>query len=166
MSEFTCLLGEPALSAFRKRKLTRRIAAAAGAEPSVDARFVYLIESEADLAPPERSALQDLLHGSAVADLDAANLLLVVPRFGTQSPWSSKATDIARRCGLEKILRIERAVAFWLQDIPEDRLPAASPMLHDRMTQSVLRELRPMLEADPAARKVRWSIDVDPIELF
>ena len=51
MSEFTCLLGEPALSAFRRRKLTRRIAAAAGAEPSVEARFVYLIESEADPAP-------------------------------------------------------------------------------------------------------------------
>ena len=30
----------------------------------------------------------------------------------------------------------------------------------------VLRELRLTLEQDPAARKVRWSIDVDPIELF
>jgi phosphoribosylformylglycinamidine synthase len=142
LSEFTCLLGEPALSEFRNRKLTRRIAAAAGVEPAIDARFVYLIESGADLAPPERSALQDLLHGSAVADLDAGNLLLVVPRFGTQSPWSSKATDIARRCGLEKVARIERGVAFWLHGIPEDRLASASPALHDRMTQSVLRELR------------------------
>ena len=30
----------------------------------------------------------------------------------------------------------------------------------------VLSELRPALENDPTARKVRWSIDVDPIELF
>lgn len=29
-----------------------------------------------------------------------------------------------------------------------------------------LGELRPLLENDPAARKVRWSIDVDPVELF
>lgn len=37
----------------------------------------------------------------------------------------------------------------------------------DRRTlHRVLRDLRPMLEQDPAARKVRWSIDVDPIELF
>ena len=37
----------------------------------------------------------------------------------------------------------------------------------DRATlQRVLRELRPLLENDPAARKVRWSIDVDPVELF
>ena len=31
---------------------------------------------------------------------------------------------------------------------------------------TVLADLRPVLEAEPAARKVRWSIDVDPIELF
>ena len=33
--------------------------------------------------------------------------------------------------------------------------------LHD-----ALRRLRPELEASPVSRKVRWSIDVDPIELF
>jgi primosomal protein N' (replication factor Y) len=31
---------------------------------------------------------------------------------------------------------------------------------------TVLTTLRPALEGEPAARKVRWSIDVDPIELF
>jgi primosomal protein N' (replication factor Y) len=37
----------------------------------------------------------------------------------------------------------------------------------DRETlHKLLRELRPALEQDPAARKARWSIDVDPIELF
>jgi len=37
----------------------------------------------------------------------------------------------------------------------------------DRATlHGILRSLRPALEQDPAARKVRWSIDVDPIELF
>ncbi|MCH8248471.1 MAG: primosomal protein N' [Proteobacteria bacterium] len=37
----------------------------------------------------------------------------------------------------------------------------------DRSTlHRALRILRPMLEADPSARKVRWSIDVDPGELF
>jgi primosomal protein N' (replication factor Y) len=35
-----------------------------------------------------------------------------------------------------------------------------------RHLHAALRELRPLLEADPAARKVRWSIDVDPVELF
>jgi primosomal protein N' (replication factor Y) len=37
----------------------------------------------------------------------------------------------------------------------------------DRATlHRVLRDLRPLLENDPSARKVRWSIDVDPVELF
>jgi primosomal protein N' (replication factor Y) len=37
----------------------------------------------------------------------------------------------------------------------------------DRSTlHQVLRDLRPLLEADKRARKVRWSIDVDPVELF
>ena len=35
-----------------------------------------------------------------------------------------------------------------------------------RSLHDALRELRPQLEEDPAGRKVRWSIDVDPIELF
>ena len=35
-----------------------------------------------------------------------------------------------------------------------------------RALHAVLGDLRPALENEPAARKVRWSIDVDPIELF
>ena len=35
-----------------------------------------------------------------------------------------------------------------------------------RALHEVLRELRPALESEPLARKVRWSIDVDPVELF
>ena len=142
MSEFTCLLGEPALSDFRRRKLSGRIAAAVGAEAEIDARFVYLSELSNDLGATEEAALQDLLHGTRVADLEAGNLLLIVPRLGTQSPWSSKATDIARRCGLATVARIERGVACWLRGLPEDRLETAAALLHDRMTQSVLRELR------------------------
>ncbi len=35
-----------------------------------------------------------------------------------------------------------------------------------RALHEVLRALRPALESEPLARKVRWSIDVDPVELF
>ncbi len=67
LSEFTCLLGEPALSDFRARKLIRRIADAAGFEPSLDARFVYLIESSAPFESAALGALEDLLHGQQIA---------------------------------------------------------------------------------------------------
>ena len=89
MSEFTCLLGEPALSAFRKRKLSRRIAGITGEEHALDSNFVYLIESVEALTGEEIASLQDLLHGEFTDSLEEEGLLLVVPRLGTLSPWSS-----------------------------------------------------------------------------
>jgi phosphoribosylformylglycinamidine synthase len=141
LSEFTCLLGEPALSEFRKRKLVRRIAATTGADCHLEARFVYLIESGSAPDTGQIRALQDLLHGEWVEALDQKDLILVVPRLGTQSPWSSKATDIAAHCGLDDIQRIERGVACFVPGMEPHHRPAASQVLHDRMTQSVLDSL-------------------------
>jgi phosphoribosylformylglycinamidine synthase len=141
LSEFTCLLGEPALSDFRTRKLARRIAAVAGFEPALEARFVYLVESSSPFSPERLTALEDLLHGRRTNGLDSAGLLLVVPRMGTQSPWSSKATDIALHCGLANVERIERGVAYRVAGLPAARREAVSGVLHDRMTQSVLADL-------------------------
>jgi hypothetical protein len=73
-------------------------------------------------------------------------MLLVLPRFGTVSPWSSKATDIARNCGLEKVERIERGVAYYF--VPRDPGPlsprsrrALDRAIHDRMTEVVVDDL-------------------------
>jgi len=141
LSEFTCLLGEPALSDFRKRKLVRSISDLVGASLKLEARFVYLIESGSILNESEISALQDLLHGDPVSSLDGDDLMLVVPRLGTQSPWSTKATDIAWHCGLQSVLRIERGVAYRLPGLSDGSRDAAAGVLHDRMTQSVLGSL-------------------------
>ncbi|MEJ2401497.1 MAG: phosphoribosylformylglycinamidine synthase [Xanthomonadales bacterium] len=141
MSEFTFLLGESALSEFRKRKLLDRIRAVAGGGIDLDARWVYLVESETRPAPSDIAALQALLQGRHEATLDAAGLLLVVPRLGTQSPWSTKATDIARHCGLTAVTRIERGTAFHLSDLDPARRDAVAACLHDRMTQSVFASL-------------------------
>jgi phosphoribosylformylglycinamidine synthase len=70
-------------------------------------------------------------------------MLLVVPRTGTISPWSSKATDIAHVCGLTAIRRIERGIAYRLLDtrpLGPERLAAIAPVLFDRMTEMVLFE--------------------------
>ncbi|HET6593957.1 MAG TPA: phosphoribosylformylglycinamidine synthase, partial [Xanthomonadales bacterium] len=143
MSEFTCLLGEPALSDFRARKLALRIGAAAAFEPSLEARYVYLIEASAPIGAAQLTALEDLLHGQRVTDLDPDGLLLVLPRMGTQSPWSTKATDIALHCGLNTVQRIERGVAHWVAGMPAAAWEVVAATLHDRMTQSVLGELAP-----------------------
>jgi len=141
LSEFTCLLGEPALSDFRKRKLVRRISAQRGSELELDARFVYLIETGAKPEDTDIRLLQDLLHGERTESLDSDGLLLVVPRLGTQSPWSTKATDIARRCGLQCVLRIERGIAYRVPGLSGDERISAGHVLHDRMTQSALASL-------------------------
>jgi phosphoribosylformylglycinamidine synthase len=155
LTEFTCLLGEPALSAFRSRKLTRSLESICDPAPLLSARYVYLVESagEANWNLPDGGSpatdaeatrqLQDLLHAELTQQLDETGLLLVIPRLGTQSPWSSKATEIARRCGLAAVRRIERGIAYnlapdWLARAGEE---AVKPLLHDRMTQSVLSTL-------------------------
>ncbi|MCZ7176372.1 hypothetical protein NK362_25890, partial [Salmonella enterica] len=69
-------------------------------------------------------------------------LFLVLPRFGTISPWSSKASDIARNCGLSSIQRLERGIAFYVAgqfSDAEAELIASS--LHDRMTQIIVSQL-------------------------
>ncbi len=144
MSEFTCLLGEPALSDFRKRKIVKRLAGISGLSAVLEANFVYLVESATSLDVQEVTRLQDLLHGEFTRELRSQDLHLVVPRLGTQSPWSSKATDIARRCGLDSVQRIERGTAYFVRGsnllAPDQRIRLRG-MLHDRMTQSVLGSL-------------------------
>ncbi|MFW5724645.1 MAG: hypothetical protein ACOCWF_08790, partial [Halochromatium sp.] len=99
----------------------------------------------------------DFAGADGLAD---ATLLLVVPRPGTISPWSSKATDIARHCGLDAVRRLERGTAYRLQPISANRLDEiararAAALLHDRMTEVVLRDPaaaeRLFMQAEPRA---------------
>jgi phosphoribosylformylglycinamidine synthase len=141
-------VGLPALSPFRLEKLR---AALNGAAPNValaGARHWYFIELDGATLEHESATRLDRLLGleaKTAEPEDAVNMqrLLVVPRLGTISPWSSKATDIARHCALPEVMRIERGVAYYLQT-KSGRAPteaerrALLPLLHDRMTESVL----------------------------
>jgi len=141
LSEFTCLLGEPALSDFRTNKLGNQLSTLFGLEPLIESRHIYFVAADAPLCPVDLQRLEDLLHGHRMEGLDSDGLILVVPRLGTQSPWSSKATDIAERCGLLGIERIERGTAYWIKGVNALEAPAKEGLirlLHDRMTQSVL----------------------------
>ena len=112
MSHLLTLRGRNALSAFRVTKLLTALAAEnpAHAIADVAATFWHFVATERELSASESAALERILtygpadHGAA----DEGPLLLVVPRLGTISPWSSKATDIARNCGLSAVTRIER----------------------------------------------------------
>src|SRR5581483_2464080 len=80
--------------------------------------------------------------GSGTAQPVGSDTVLVVPREGTISPWSSKATDIAHVCGLEEAVhRIERGILYTVaskQPLGRERLKALAPVLLDRMTEMAL----------------------------
>ncbi len=130
------LRGPRALS---ESRLARLLASLKKLDPrvrAVAAEVCYFAETAGELAADDRRRLERLLEdGSPPAGASAGELYLVVPRLGTISPWSSKASDIARNCGLAGVRRIERGTAFHIEAATSD----VSALLHDRMTQAVLR---------------------------
>ncbi len=108
--------GSPALSTFRLEKLLAGLRRQIPAIDAVDAEFVHFVDLLEPLTEVELSILDRLLtYGPQARRLDGGNpTLLVIPRPGTISPWSSKATDIAHNCGLQRIRRIERGIAYYL----------------------------------------------------
>src|SRR3990172_3513369 len=140
MSAVLKFRGARALSDFRLAKLLPELKRAHSAVDGVAAEFWHFVEADAQPGPDERRVLERLLRYGA--DLEGehsrAALFLVVPRLGTISPWSSKATDIARNCGLTHIRRIERGIAYYVSSgasSSADSHARIAPLLHDRMTR-------------------------------
>jgi phosphoribosylformylglycinamidine synthase len=142
------LRGAPALSDFRVRKLEQRLLGLTGRRLQVYAEFMHFADLDQSLSDAERSVLERLLrYGPSLPEhAPEGELVLVLPRPGTISPWSSKATEIARNCGLAKIRRLERGIAHYLacmdKGIDDDLLTAIASALHDRMTQVPLFDLQ------------------------
>ncbi|AFN76981.1 phosphoribosylformylglycinamidine synthase [Stutzerimonas stutzeri DSM 10701] len=135
------LRGAPALSAFRHGKLLAQLTAKVPAVSGLYAEFAHFAEVSGTLGADEEQVLARLLkYGPSVPVQEpAGRLFLVVPRFGTISPWSSKASDIAHNCGLSKIQRLERGIAFYVQgEFSDANAQLIAAALHDRMTQLVL----------------------------
>ncbi|CAG0961099.1 partial Phosphoribosylformylglycinamidine synthase, partial [Rhodocyclaceae bacterium] len=136
MPEVLKLRGGAAFSANRLARLTRNVQAVLPKLKGLAAEHWYFVELNAPLAPDDLARLKDLLGAYPADKVPVGTLKLVTPRLGTISPWSSKATEIARQCGFAAVTRIERGTAFHV-DAKGD-LAAALPLLHDRMTESVL----------------------------
>jgi phosphoribosylformylglycinamidine synthase len=145
--------GPPALSAFRIAKLLQRVQALQAAVVGLSARFVHFAELARPLAADEQAILARLLtYGPAAAsaaDEDAeGERLLIVPRAGTISPWSSKASDIVQVCGLASVRRVERGIAYRVRaprGLNRGQLLKLAPALFDRMTEM------PLLDSGDAA---------------
>ena len=138
------LRGAPALSAFRHGKLLEQLTQHVPAVTGLYAEFAHFADVTGALTADEEQVLARLLkYGPSVPVQEpSGRLFLVVPRFGTISPWSSKASDIARNCGLAKIDRLERGIAYYVQgELSESDAQQVAARLHDRMTQLVLDRL-------------------------
>ena len=149
--------GGNALPAFRAAALLPRLRAVSEHVAAVEARHVHWVACDRPLSAAERDKLAALLDdGAAPPPLSeaarAAPLVVVAPRLGTVSPWSSKATDIARNCGVA-VHRIERVTEWRLIPKPARfgglfgaaaigprEVEACAALLHDRMTESVFYE--------------------------
>jgi len=138
------LRGTTALSPFRTEKLLSAAQAVLPILQAIHSEFVYFIESKTALTSADEVLLNELLHSQSMQLNNlAGTLMLVVPRIGTISPWSSKATDIARISGLAAVQRIERGIAYHIETCDgsmlsgEQKLALAS-LLHDRMIESLL----------------------------
>ncbi|MGQ9832096.1 MAG: phosphoribosylformylglycinamidine synthase [Thermochromatium sp.] len=137
------LRGAPAFSELRLQKLADRLHALTGCRIRPYAEYVHFVQVTAELSPQERAILEHLLRygPNLPAHAPDGRLVLVMPRPGTISPWSSKATDIAHNCGLHAIRRLERGIAYYLvgesAGIDDQVVEAAAEALHDRMTQVI-----------------------------
>ena len=127
------LTGGTALSPFRIERLRASLAAHAPGVSGLRAVEFFMVDAEG----VDAAALCRLLDATTEALPTAQTMLYVVPRLGTLSPWSSKATDIAKVCGLAGVQRVERGRLYLLDGVQS--LPAAALAdLHDPMTESVL----------------------------
>ncbi|HEC17913.1 MAG TPA: phosphoribosylformylglycinamidine synthase [Gammaproteobacteria bacterium] len=140
------LRGGAALSAFRLNKLLAAAQAKVPEVAQIYTAFEHFVDTDLALDGEKRAVLQRLLqYGEQTTDdtLPRGSLLLVIPRAGTISPWSSKATDIAHNCGLGEIKRIERGTAYWFASangdpLSDHQLSLLKPLIHDRMVEQVL----------------------------
>ncbi|WP_313280973.1 phosphoribosylformylglycinamidine synthase [Delftia tsuruhatensis] len=142
--------GGNALSSFRAQQLLTDLVAIHPKITGIAARFVHLVATDAAPTPALQERLQALLtYGDPYEGPQGpadGTALVVTPRLGTISPWASKATDIARNCGLE-VFRVERITEYRVvlksgllggkPELSAEQTAQIAALLHDRMTESV-----------------------------
>ena len=141
MSFFHFLPGANALSPFRQQRLLSSLSSQGIDLERIEAQYIHFIWADKELSQKNQQVLSSLLtYGQPFHSSNKDPGVLVIPRIGTVSPWASKATDIARQCGLD-ILRIERGVQFaWKSKkaLSKEHGNLVVAALHDRMTEAVI----------------------------
>ncbi|HEY4802852.1 MAG TPA: phosphoribosylformylglycinamidine synthase [Paraburkholderia sp.] len=151
MAHFSCFPGASALSDFRQTRLLDTLSRIDASIVGVRGQYLHFVNSQTPLSSKDSAKIEALMHYGdpfdAGKDKGAVETFLVVPRFGTVSPWASKATDIALHCGLTHVRRIERGIEYTVvlkggllggkKALSDEARAAVVAALHDRMTESV-----------------------------
>ncbi|HYC43636.1 MAG TPA: phosphoribosylformylglycinamidine synthase [Noviherbaspirillum sp.] len=164
------LPGSNALSAFRTQRLLSQLQAVEPAIIGVTGRFLHFVDAASAPSEDDIGRLSALLtYGEPFAASADGDEFVVIPRFGTISPWASKATDIVHNCGMTHIKRVERGVSYHVQlktgllggakKLSETAVQEVAALLHDRMIETVLRN------ANDAAGLFR-ELEAKPLEFI
>lgn len=144
------IAGQPFLTDFQTQQLISQFQQKTELNVShIHTQQVYVLSR--DLSGDEQKKALDLFGVHAdiqlIAPQDNQIQVIVGPRFGTISPWASKATDIFNNCEIE-IKRVERVIVYTLtiDEKAEGEVSAKLPtiaeqLLFDRMTQSLVYDL-------------------------
>lgn len=158
--------GAPALSEFRTKKLVRQCNDVGLLDITIYAEYIHFTDVRSPLSDIERGLLDKLLtYGPRIPEHEPdGKLLLVTPRPGTISPWSSKSTDIAINCGLSQVKRLERGIAYYISSqspLSAHQLSLFASLIHDRMMETVFDsvEAAEQLFVQEQARPLK-SIDI------
>ncbi|VFP87083.1 phosphoribosylformylglycinamidine synthase [Candidatus Erwinia haradaeae] len=145
------LRGQPVLSAMLMKKLLVLFQKSNLPIQHIYAEYIYFVKIQTSLNIKEKLLLERLLqHSTSLFKENIPNgkLLLIAPRIGTISPWSSKTTDLAKHCALTKVIRIERGKAFYIKSkkLNQKQWNYLVSQLHDRMMESIFTDFQHIKE--------------------
>ncbi len=137
------LIGSETASEFKLERIRESLSLAKDSHiKSREIYFFQLREGLAEISENDVKKLSDLLDTSDTQDIKEESFFILSPRIGTISPWSSKATEIIRNCGIDCVERVERGFYYsFLEKIDAIELMDMGINLSDKMTQSILLEL-------------------------
>ncbi|MDD2599574.1 MAG: phosphoribosylformylglycinamidine synthase [Kiritimatiellae bacterium] len=164
------LKGTTVFSPFRLEVMIKKMGEALGSEGALEvvAHYVYLLESEGKLEPMALERCCTLLGGESFDGFKGG--FYITPRKGTISPWSSKASEIFKSCGISGVQRVERGVHMVVSldgaELSLSALGKTLELLHDRMTEGVYTDIADIFDSRPPAAGKSFDLRAGGIEVL
>ncbi len=168
MSTFYIYRGLPVLNSFRINQLVDKASKQFRVElnhVNIETEYIYFVEIDDNLTSDDEEVLMQLLELSTqqpdTDELGNTIDYIVMPRQGTQTPWSTKATNIANRCGLNSVCKVERGIAYKIET-SFGMIDKFQLITHDRMTEVVVDTIEHAKQLFvPVARRSMKTVNIE-----